>query len=117
MPRRKGIKEEDVDTSHVSLRMRKDLLKMVDDLFWKHRTDRTVEVTKACEFYVTAIICPKCGTLNDRKSNYCSVCLEPLSEIAKEKKRIFDLLDTIITDDTRYQKVLGFVQDLATSLK
>jgi hypothetical protein len=99
----------------ISMKMDGALVEKIDDKRWEMKTDRTSQVVKACEFYVTAITCPKCATLNDQKANYCSVCLEPLSETAKENNRMKELLDTIITNDKRYQKVLKFAKEIATS--
>jgi hypothetical protein len=118
MPRKKSIKNGAAEaTTQVSTRMRTDLVKAIDDLFWQRRTDRTTELTKACEFYVSAIPCPKCATLNDIKSNYCSVCLEPMSDIAKEKDRVTGILSAIVMNDARYQKILKYAQEIADSPK
>ncbi|MGA9622043.1 hypothetical protein [Methanoregula sp.] len=99
----------------ISMKMDAALVEKLENKRWEMKTDRTTQVVKACEFYVTAITCPKCATLNDQKSNYCSVCLEPLSETAKEKERMKELLDTIVTNDKRYQKVLKLAKEVAAS--
>ncbi len=93
------------------------LVENLDELKWQHRTDRTKEIIQACEFYVTALTCTKCKTLNDRKSNYCSVCGEPLSDVAQEKEKVKVLLDTIIMNDDRYKKILMIAEEIANSSK
>jgi hypothetical protein len=103
------------DEKSVTVKMDATLAEKIEDKRWEQKTDRTTQVVKACEFYVTAITCPKCATLNDQKANYCSVCLQPLSETAKENTRMKELLDTIITNDKRYQKVLKFAKEIAPS--
>jgi hypothetical protein len=99
----------------VTVKMDAVLVEKIEDKRREMKTDRTTQIEKACEFYVTAITCPKCATLNDQKANYCSVCLKPLSQIAKEKDRMKDLLETIIANDKRYQKVLKCAKEVAAS--
>lgn len=101
----------------VTVKFDESLVTKLDDLRQIKQTDRTTQIMKAAEFYVTAITCPKCATLNDQKSNYCSVCLEPLSETAKEKERMKDLLDKVIMSDDRYQKILKCAEEIAKSSK
>jgi hypothetical protein len=99
----------------VTVKMDAVLAEKIDKKRWEMKTDRTTQVVNACEFYTTAITCPKCSTLNDQQANYCSVCLKPLSQIAKEKDRMKDLLETIISNDKKYQKVLKCAKEVAAS--
>jgi hypothetical protein len=99
----------------ITVKMDASLAEKIDNKRWEKKTDRTTQVVNACEFYVSAITCPKCGTLNDQKANYCSVCLEPLSETAIGKEKMREILDSIVTNDPRYQKVLKYVENLAKS--
>lgn len=62
----------------VSLRMKDELVEKLDDLKWINRTDRSKEIIRACEFIVTSIECPRCGTINAKNSVACSVCNENL---------------------------------------
>jgi len=91
------------------LRLDEKLVDALEELKWRNRTDRTTEISKACEFYVTAIECPKCGTLNAKHSNYCSICQTPLSELAKAHGRCTDLLTAILQNDERYHELLNCV--------
>lgn len=58
----------------VSLRMNDELVKQLDELKWKNRTDRSKEIIRACEFIVTSKTCQRCGTINAQNSIRCSVC-------------------------------------------
>jgi len=114
MTTKEGGKQEDM--KFVSLRMKKPLVDKLEDMAWESRTDRTTQITRACEFYVNAIKCPKCETLNDSRSNYCSVCSTPLSNLAKERTeeekkygRFEEMLLTIVRDDDCYQQALDSV--------
>jgi|GEM_PF-5798249 phage FluMu protein Com len=109
----RGKKRE--NEKSITVKMDTELAEKVDSKRWKMKTDRTTQVVKACEFYVSAITCPKCGTLNDQKSNYCSVCQEPLSETAKGRERMKELLDAVVTNDERYHKILEYAKKISAS--
>jgi hypothetical protein len=99
----------------VTVKLDSTLAEKIENKRWEMKTDRTTQIVNACEFYVSAITCPKCSTLNDEKANYCSVCLKPLSQIAKEKDRTKELLDTILSNDKKYQNVLKCTKEVAGS--
>ena len=101
----------------MSLRMDAKLAQTLKDLGWQRRTDRTREIVKACEFYVSAITCPSCGALNCQIANYCSVCLTPLSDVAKENERCKDLLLTILQEDEKYLDVMKHIEEIAKASK
>ena len=103
---------ERIEQSPVSLRMEKSLAEKLNDISWEKRTDRSNEIIKACEFYITSLTCPNCKTINDKKSNYCSICLTPLSDTAKSKERSQVLLEKIIHNDARYKKLLKLVDEI-----
>lgn len=81
-------------TTFVSLRMRDDLVKQLDELKWTRRTDRSKEITRACEFLVTAKECPKCGALNPGNGVICSVCKQPLNEKEADLAVLRALIDS-----------------------
>lgn len=115
LPDQKQTKREGprAQEESVSLRMDAKLAQTLKDLGWRRRTDRTKEIVKACEFYVSAITCPSCGALNCQIANYCSVCSTPLSDVAKENERCKDLLLTILQEDEKYLDVMKHIEEIA----
>lgn len=58
----------------ISLRLPLPLLTAIDEFAWKNRTDRSSIIEKSCRFYITAVPCPECKTLNPANGKHCSLC-------------------------------------------
>jgi len=100
------MSQDSGETKSVTVRLRKQVVDALDERAWKNHTDRTKEVQAACDFLIQSITCPNCQTLNDGRSNYCSVCSTPLSESAKEKERCENVLSEIFKHDPLYRDFL-----------
>lgn len=95
----------------ISLRLPLPLLTEMDEFAWKNRTDRSDVIESACRFYVSAVICPVCGTLNAKNSKRCSICGVNLDSLEEWKNRLHescgelcDLKDRLIGLQTQLEK-------------
>lgn len=97
----------------ISLRLPLPLLTAIDDFAWRHRTDRSDIIEKSCRFYITAIPCPQCQTLNPQNGKHCALC-------GAELTRPDHWIDTLqnITDQLmfRQRKLCTSETSLETSL-
>ncbi|HJK77409.1 MAG TPA: zinc ribbon domain-containing protein [Methanocorpusculum sp.] len=97
----------------ISLRLPLPLLTAIDDFAWHHHTDRSDIIEKSCRFYITAVPCPQCQTLNPQNGKHCALC-------GAELLRPDHWIDTLrqITDQLmfRQRKLCTTETSLETSL-
>ncbi len=101
----------------ISLRLPLPLLDEMDEFAWKNRTDRSDVIETACRFYVGAVICPICGTINAKNSKRCSICGVNLDSLDEWKKRLQADTDEFVLLQRRLAGLQSQLEDSSLSLE
>lgn len=77
------------------------------------RTDRSDIIEKSCRFYITAVPCPQCQTLNPQNGKHCALCGAELTRPDHWIDTLRDITDQLMF---RQRKLCTIETSLETSL-
>lgn len=80
-------------TTTISCKFEDSLLEKVDSLASKSEKTRSDIIKEACEFRVSAIVCPVCGALNSANAVVCGVCRKNIDGVEKQRQRYAERYD------------------------